>query len=100
MGRLHQHPEPEDFAKGLRATLDTVHQQDMAGGRYCWAGAQSRLARPGRRSPLEIEQTIQRWHNIVSGDAAGLDDLLADDVVFYSLMYAETFSSISGVMAT
>ncbi len=31
-----------------------------------------------------IEQTIQRWHKIVSGDASGLDDLLADDVVFYS----------------
>jgi len=28
-----------------------------------------------------IEQTIQRRHKIVSGDASGLDDLLADDVV-------------------
>ena len=26
-----------------------------------------------------IEQTIQRWHKIVSGDASDLDDLLADE---------------------
>ena len=32
-----------------------------------------------------IEQTIERWHKIVSGDASGLDDLLADDVVFVCL---------------
>ena len=31
-----------------------------------------------------IEQTIERWHEVISGDKAGLDDLLADDVVFYS----------------
>ncbi len=31
-----------------------------------------------------IEQTIERWHQVIAGDAAGLDDLLADDVVFYS----------------
>jgi phenylpropionate dioxygenase-like ring-hydroxylating dioxygenase large terminal subunit len=58
---IDQHPEPEDFAKGLRATLDAVHQQDMAGGRYCWTGAQSRLARPGRRSHLETQ--LWQMHN-------------------------------------
>jgi len=31
-----------------------------------------------------IEQTIRRWHRVVAGDAAGLDDLLDDEVVFYS----------------
>ena len=31
-----------------------------------------------------IEQTIERWHKVISGDKADLDDLLADDVVFYS----------------
>jgi hypothetical protein len=31
-----------------------------------------------------IEQTIERWHQVISGDSAGLDDLLAPDVVFYS----------------
>jgi hypothetical protein len=31
-----------------------------------------------------IEQTIERWHKVIGGDAGGLDDLLADDVVFYS----------------
>ena len=31
-----------------------------------------------------IEQTIERWHQVIAGDPAGLDDLLADDVVFYS----------------
>jgi hypothetical protein len=31
-----------------------------------------------------IEATIERWHKVISGDTAGLDDLLADDVVFYS----------------
>ena len=31
-----------------------------------------------------IEQTIERWHKVISGDSAGLDDLLAEDVVFYS----------------
>ena len=31
-----------------------------------------------------IEQTIERWHKVIAGDTAGLDDLLADDVVFYS----------------
>ena len=58
---VDQHPEPEDVGKQLRATLDAVHQQDMAGGRYCWAGAQSRLARPGRRSPLETQ--LWQMHN-------------------------------------
>jgi hypothetical protein len=31
-----------------------------------------------------IEETIERWHKVIGGDATGLDDLLADDVVFYS----------------
>jgi ketosteroid isomerase-like protein len=32
-----------------------------------------------------IEQTIERWHRHLSGaDPNALDDLLADDVVFYS----------------
>ncbi len=31
-----------------------------------------------------IEQTIERWHQVISGGPAALDDLLADDVVFYS----------------
>jgi hypothetical protein len=31
-----------------------------------------------------IEKTIERWHKVVSGDAALLDDLLAEDVIFYS----------------
>ena len=31
-----------------------------------------------------IERTIERWHEVISGNMAGLDELLADDVVFYS----------------
>ncbi len=31
-----------------------------------------------------IEETVERWHKVISGDTEGLDDLLADDVVFYS----------------
>ena len=31
-----------------------------------------------------IEETIERWHKVVAGDAALLDDLLDDDVVFLS----------------
>ena len=31
-----------------------------------------------------IDETIERWHKVVAGNAADLDDLLADDVVFYS----------------
>jgi hypothetical protein len=31
-----------------------------------------------------IENTIERWHKVISGNTAELDDLLADDVVFYS----------------
>ncbi len=31
-----------------------------------------------------IEQTIERWHRVVSGERGLLDDLLAEDVVFYS----------------
>lgn len=31
-----------------------------------------------------IEQTIKHWHKVIAGDAAVLDDLLADDVIFYS----------------
>jgi hypothetical protein len=31
-----------------------------------------------------IEKTIERWHEVISGDKAGLDDLLDADVVFYS----------------
>ena len=31
-----------------------------------------------------IEQCIERWKKVMSGDPAGLDDLLAEDVVFYS----------------
>jgi hypothetical protein len=34
--------------------------------------------------PKVIEATIERWHKVISGDTAGLDDLLADDVVFHS----------------
>jgi hypothetical protein len=33
----------------------------MAAGRYCWTGAQSRLARPGRRSHLETQ--LWQMHN-------------------------------------
>jgi hypothetical protein len=33
----------------------------MAAGRYCWAGAQSSLARPGRRSHLETQ--LWQMHN-------------------------------------
>lgn len=31
-----------------------------------------------------IEQTVEQWHRVVAGDLSVLDDLLADDVVFYS----------------
>lgn len=31
-----------------------------------------------------IESTIERWHKVLKGDHAELDDLLADDVVFVS----------------
>jgi hypothetical protein len=31
-----------------------------------------------------IEQTIQRWHRVLSGNHDELDALLADDVVFFS----------------
>ena len=31
-----------------------------------------------------IESTIARWHEAISGKSEVLDDLLADDVVFYS----------------
>src|SRR5579864_2322491 len=32
-----------------------------------------------------IEQVVDRWHRSITGDLpGGLDDLLADDVVFYS----------------
>ena len=31
-----------------------------------------------------IEQTVERWHAVVAGDLSVLEDLLADDVVFYS----------------
>jgi hypothetical protein len=32
-----------------------------------------------------IEQVVERWHRFVTGETSeGLDDLLADDVVFYS----------------
>jgi hypothetical protein len=31
-----------------------------------------------------IEETIQRWHKVVSGDKSVIDDLLDDDVVFFS----------------
>ena len=31
-----------------------------------------------------IESTIERWHEVIAGKAAGLDDLLDDDVVFFS----------------
>jgi len=58
---VDQHPEPEKFAENVRALLDAVHQQDMTGGRYIWAGAQSRLAPAGRRSHLETQ--IWQLHN-------------------------------------
>ena len=58
---IDQHPDSEVVAKTLRETFDAVHQQDMAGGRYCWAGAQSSLARPGRRSHLEAQ--LWQMHN-------------------------------------
>ena len=36
-------------------------------------------------TPSAIESVVQRWHRHLRGDlAGGLDDLLADDVVFYS----------------
>jgi ketosteroid isomerase-like protein len=31
-----------------------------------------------------IEETIERWHKYLAGDGSSLDDLLDDDVVFYS----------------
>ncbi len=31
-----------------------------------------------------IEQTVARWHDFVAGKGGDLDELLADDVVFYS----------------
>jgi len=33
-----------------------------------------------------IEQTVEQWHKVISGKAGpeGLDELLAEDVVFYS----------------
>ncbi|MCP3984507.1 MAG: nuclear transport factor 2 family protein [bacterium] len=31
-----------------------------------------------------IEQTIERWHKVIAGGGELLDDLLDDDVVFYS----------------
>ena len=31
-----------------------------------------------------IEKCIEQWHGVVRGNVALLDDLLADDVVFYS----------------
>ena len=31
-----------------------------------------------------IEQAVEQWHRFVAGDASALDDLLADEVVFYS----------------
>lgn len=38
----------------------------------------------GRRRIGVIEQTIRRWHEVISGDLAGLDDFLDEDVVFHS----------------
>ncbi|MCP4005240.1 MAG: aromatic ring-hydroxylating dioxygenase subunit alpha [bacterium] len=58
---IDQHPDPEKVGEDIRALLDAVHQQDMAGGRYCWAGAQSRLAKPGRVSHLETQ--LWQMHN-------------------------------------
>jgi phenylpropionate dioxygenase-like ring-hydroxylating dioxygenase large terminal subunit len=58
---IDQHENPEEVANVLRETFDVVHQQDMAAGRYCWAGAQSSLARPGRRSHLETQ--LWQMHN-------------------------------------
>jgi phenylpropionate dioxygenase-like ring-hydroxylating dioxygenase large terminal subunit len=58
---VEEFPEPEEFANIVRATLDVVHQQDMAAGAYCWAGAQSQVARPGRRSHLESQ--LWQMHN-------------------------------------
>lgn len=31
-----------------------------------------------------IERAVEQWHRVVAGDHAVLDELLADDVVFYS----------------
>ncbi|MDP3712077.1 MAG: nuclear transport factor 2 family protein [Mycobacteriales bacterium] len=31
-----------------------------------------------------IEQAVEQWHRVVAGEMDVLDDLLADDVVFYS----------------
>ena len=31
-----------------------------------------------------LENTVEQWHHFVAGEADVLDDLLADDVVFYS----------------
>ena len=58
---IDQHPEPEAFAESVRALLGAVHQQDMDGGKYCWTGAQSRVAPAGRRSHLETQ--IWQMHN-------------------------------------
>lgn len=57
-----QHPDPEELVRQLHAGIDAVHQQDMGAGRYAWAGAQSRLARPGRRSHLEMQNwQLHNW---------------------------------------
>ncbi len=58
---IDQHPKPDEVAEILRLSFDAVHQQDMAGGKYCWAGAQSRLAKQGRRSHLETQ--LWQMHN-------------------------------------
>ncbi len=58
---IDEHPESGEIEKLLRMTLDQVHQQDMAGGASCWKGAQSRVARPGRRSHLELQ--LWQFHN-------------------------------------
>jgi hypothetical protein len=40
--------------------------------------------RERREERFVIEKTIERWHAVLAAGMEGLDDLLADDVVFHS----------------
>ena len=72
---IDDHPNPEEVATTLRASFDAVHQQGMAGGQCCWAGAQSRLAKPGRRSPLEKGTPYDTFNDhIAAATVAGEDN--------------------------
>jgi phenylpropionate dioxygenase-like ring-hydroxylating dioxygenase large terminal subunit len=61
-----------EFLAGVQSTLDAIHQQDMVGGRYCWEGAQSRFAQPGRRSHLETQ--LWYFQNWLLDQIGGTDD--------------------------